>query len=114
MKEVKVQRISSQIAREVSDIIRNDSRDNLLKGVTITGCEVSNDLSFAKVYFTNLGELSHDRMEVELKEAAPYIRKELASRIEIRHTPELIFIYDTSITYGEKIEKIIEEIHEEE
>ncbi len=113
MKEIKVQRISAQIAREVSDIIRNDSRDNLLKDVTITGCEVTNDLSFAKVFFTSLGELSHDRMEHELKEASPYIRKELASRIEIRHTPELIFVYDDSIAYGEKIEKIIEEIHEE-
>ena len=48
-----------------------------------------------------------------LKRAKSFIRGKLSERIEIRHTPELIFVYDESIEYGEKIEKILESINEE-
>ena len=48
-----------------------------------------------------------------LNDASGFIRKELADRVEIRHTPELEFVYDESIEYGKKIEDIIEKIHEE-
>lgn len=113
MKQVKLQRISSNIQKEISNILANESNDDILKSITITGCETNNDLSISKVYFTSLSNLSHDRLEKELEEASSYIRKELASRIEVRHTPKLVFIYDNSISYGEKIEKIIEELHEE-
>ena len=52
--------------------------------------------------------------EEALKKASPFIRTKLAEKIDIRHTPELKFIYDTSIAYGEHIEKIIDEINEKE
>lgn len=110
MNQIKLKRIESQILREVSDIIMNEARDNAIKDITITGCEVTNDLSFAKIYFTTQG----DKQEVlkDLGEASGYIRGELAERIEIRHTPKLKFIYDESIEYGQRIESIISEIHE--
>ena len=114
MREVKLKKISSSIQREISDILANEATDELLKTITITGCEANSDMSIAKVYFTSLISNSKEDLERELNEAAPYVRKELASRIEIRHTPELIFTYDESIAYGEKIEKIIEEIHKED
>lgn len=110
MNQIKLKRIESQILREVSDIIMNEARDNAIKDITITGCEVTNDLSFAKIYFTTQG----DKQVVlkDLSEASGYIRGELAERIEIRHTPKLKFVYDESIEYGERIESIISEIHE--
>ena len=54
-------------------------------------------------------------METEkaLKNAAGFIRKELAERIDIRYIPELQFVYDESIEYGKKIEDIIEQIHKD-
>ena len=52
MNQIKLKRIASQIIREVSDILNNDARDNLMHTITITGCDVSNDLSYAKIYFT--------------------------------------------------------------
>lgn len=112
MNQIKIKRIESQILREVSDIIMNDARDNAIKNITITGCEVTNDLSFAKIYFTTQG----DRQMVlkDLGEASGYIRGELAERIEIRHTPKIKFVYDESIEYGSKIESIINEIHKNE
>jgi len=114
MRDLKLKRIASAITKEVSDIIANEASDNFLKSITITCCEVNNDLSIAKVYFTSLLDLPKETLEKETNEAASYIRKELADRIEIRHTPKLEFKFDESIAYGNKIEKIIEEIHEEE
>ena len=55
-----------------------------------------------------------DETKEALDKASSFIRTKLASRIEIRHTPELKFIYDTSIAYGEHIDEIIEKIKEEE
>ena len=110
----KIARIASDIEKEVSNILANEASDSLLKTITVTGCEVTNDLSFAKVYFTSMSDLSKEQLEKELDEAAGYIRGELSKRIEVRHTPKLRFIFDTSIEYGNKIEKIIESIHENE
>lgn len=107
----KIARIASDISRNISEIIANDSRDSLLKTITITGCNVASDLSSAKVYFTSLSDLSKEELEKEMAEAAPYIRSELSKRIDVRHTPSLRFIYDESIEYGNRIEKIIESIH---
>ena len=110
MNQIKLKRIESQILREVSDIIMNDARDNKLKNITITGCNVTNDLSFAKIYFTTQGD--KNIMLKDLEEASSYIRLELAERIEIRHTPKIKFVYDESIEYGKKIEEKIKEINE--
>ena len=103
----KIERISSDISRIISDILASVARDSLLKTITITGCNVTNDLSFCKVYFTSLTNLDKKTLERELNEASPYIRGELSKRIDIRHTPELKFIYDESIEYGKKIDDII-------
>ena len=113
MSEIKMKRIASQIAKEVSNILSNESRDENFKMVTITGAEVTNDLSFAKVYFTIMNEKEKDKILKELNEAAGFIRKEIAEVVELRHTPEISFYYDESIEYGNNIERIIKEIHEE-
>lgn len=114
MRDLKLKRIASAISKEVSDIIANEASDNLLKTITITGCEVNNDLSIAKVFFTSILDAPKDSLEKEMNEASAYIRKELASRIEIRYTPKLVFKFDESVEYGNKIEKIIKKLHEEE
>ena len=56
MNRIKLKRIASQIVREVSDILNNVARDKIMHTITITGCDVSNDLSFAKVYVTVLAD----------------------------------------------------------
>ena len=107
----KIARISSDISRIISEILVNEARDSLLKTITVTGCNVTNDLSFCKVYFTSLSNLDKKTLEKVLYEAAPYIRGELSKRIDIRHTPELKFIYDESIEYGKKIDTIINSLN---
>lgn len=113
MSSIKIKRIESEMIKCISDILANEASDSLLKTITITGCEVASDLSFAKVYFTSLTKMAEQALEKELNEASGYIRTELAERIDLRHTPKLRFVYDNSIAYGNKIEKILKEINEE-
>lgn len=114
MNQIKLKRIASQIVKEVSDILQNEARDRLMHTITITGCDVSNDLGYAKVYFTCVLDIDKCDIERELEEASGFIRKELAERIDIRHTPKLVFKFDESVEYGNHIDNIIEKIHDKE
>lgn len=111
---VKIERLNDQVQKEISIILQTEIKDQDIHFVTITGCEITNDLSFCKVYFTVLDETKKETTLQALKGAASFIRGELSKRVQMRHTPELRFIYDESIEYGNKIEKIIEKINENE
>ena len=114
MNQIKLKRIASEIVKEVSDILENKCRDRIMHTVTITGCDVSNDLSYAKIYFTSMLDIDKKVLESELEEASSFIRHELSERIDIRHTPKLVFKFDESIEYGNHIDSIIDKIHEED
>ncbi len=115
MNDIKLKRIGSHITKEISDICATEAHDSLLKYITLTGTEVSSDLSYAKIFFVSPLPRDHKTLEKELNDdTAGYLRTKLANRIEIRHTPKLVFKYDDSVAYGEHIEDIIEEIHEKE
>lgn len=114
MNNIKQKRIANSINKCLCEIILEEAKDSLLKEITITGCDVTNDLSFCKVYFTSLNDSDTKKLEKELNDnTANYLRGKLSGEIELRHTPKLVFKYDTSIAYGENIEKIINKIHEE-
>lgn len=110
MPSFKAKRISSDIAKNINEILLTEVRDELLKTITITGCNVTSDLGLCKVYFTSISDLDKKTLEKEVNQASSFIRGRLSEKIELRHTPELRFIYDESIEYGNKIEKIIEKI----
>lgn len=109
---IKNERINSNLQKEMSYIIANEVKNPNIKFVTITAVDVTSDLSYAKIYFTTLDDVNETLKA--LKSAKGFIRKTLADRIELRHIPELEFIYDESIEYGKRIEEKIKEIHEED
>lgn len=111
---VKIDRYNSLFVKEISYILQNEIKDDDIKFVTVTGCEITNDLSYAKVYVTVFDMDKKDSTMEALDGAKSFIRGELSKRVEIRHTPELRFVFDDSIEYGNKIEKIIESIHEKD
>ncbi len=111
---IKIDRIASNMVKEISYILMTEIKNPDVKFVTVTDCKVTNDLSFAKVYVTVLNNERKSETMAALKSASGYIRHELTDRVDIRHIPELEFVYDESIEYGKKIETIIEKIHEEE
>ncbi|MGM9878878.1 MAG: 30S ribosome-binding factor RbfA [Bacilli bacterium] len=110
---VKTKKIGSMFTREISRIILEEVKDPNIKFVTLTGCDVTNDLSFAKVYFTCLNRDKKEDIEKALNRAANYIEIELSKSIEIRKMPQISFHYDTSIEYGENIEKKLQELKNE-
>lgn len=114
MASLKSKKVGSEMVKVISEIIANESRDELLKTVTITACDVANDLSFAKVYFTSISNLTKEQIEKEMNEASGFIRTELASKIDIRIIPKLKFVYDESIEYGNRIESILQELKNEQ
>lgn len=114
MSSNKIKRISADVLRCLSEIMLLEAKDETLKHITLTDCEVTNDLSFAKVYYTYMGDETLEAVAENLKVAEPYLRTVLASKVELRHTPEIRFVYDNSIEYGQNIERILMEIHEEE
>ena len=114
MSSIKIERLNHTIQQEISIILQTEVRDEHIKFVTITGVDTTSDLSFSKVYYTVLDKDKLESIKEVLEKASPFIRTKLAEKIEVRHTPELKFIYDTSIDYGEHIERIIKEINEKE
>lgn len=114
MDKIKLARWNNAFLEEISKIINMEIKDDDIKFVTITGCETTADLSLTKVYYTVLNRERKDETSEALSKAAPFIRSELSQRVEIRHTPALKFIYDTSIEYGEIIDEKLEEIKEKE
>ena len=111
MDKVKLERLNNAFMEQLNIIFGTEIKNPILKKVVVTGCKITNDLSYAKVYFTCFDE---DRKEVlkELQESASFIRGEISKRVEIRHTPELTFDYDESLEYAKRIEEKIKEINE--
>lgn len=110
---VKLERLGNAFVEEISTIINREIDDDNLKFISITYCKITNDLSYAKVYFTSLND-NKDEVLKALNRVNKFIRGRLSEKVKIRKMPELIFVYDESIDYGKKIENIIERIHENE
>ena len=111
---VKLERLGHIFTEAISKIIREEVKDDDIRFVTITATSITSDLSYAKVYFTNLIDSDREKVTIALNRASSFIRGKLFDEVEIRKMPELTFVYDESIEYGNKIEKIIDDINGEE
>lgn len=108
---IKIERLNRLFMEEISKILMTEIKDEDIKFVTVTGVEITNDLSFAKVYVTVLDPEKKRSTLDALQKASHFIRGKLSERVDIRHTPELRFLYDDSVAYGEHIEEIIEKMN---
>lgn len=112
MAKNRVGRVSEQIKKELSQIIQMELKDPRIGFITVTGVETTSDLSQAKVYLSVLGsEEQKDESLKALARGTGFLRTELGKRMKLRHTPELLFKFDSSIEYGSKIEKMLGEIN---
>lgn len=108
-------RLAEEMKREISQIIREEIKDPRFNLVSVTRVEVSSDLRYAKVYISVLGsEEDQQKVDQAFKKAGGFIRTELASRIRVRHVPELAFKLDKSIEHGVRIATILEQVKEPE
>ena len=113
---VKNIRINSEVQREMSSIIREDLKDPRIHPMTsVMAVEVTPDLKFAKIFVSVLGNDQEKEKTMEgLKKSASFARHQLAKRMNLRNTPELTFVLDTSIEYGVTMSKKIDELKEKE
>ncbi len=108
----KNQRINGEVQRELSRIISREIKDPRIAPMTsVTDVIVTPDLKFCKAFISVLADEESARETLEgLKSASGYIRRELAKSINLRNTPELIFVMDNSIEYGIEMSKKIDEV----
>jgi len=104
-------RLSEEIKKELSDLIRNQIKDpRLPELVSITAVRVTKDLRYAKVYVSVFGDDDKKNGALAaLKHAAGFIRHEIGQRINIRYIPEFTFILDNSIEKGMYLSKLIDD-----
>ncbi|MGO3468765.1 MAG: 30S ribosome-binding factor RbfA [Weissella hellenica] len=109
----RVGRLEQEIQREVNDLLLKRIRDPRVEGVTVTGVEVTSDSQQAKIFYSVLSELASVNKKAAdgLDAATGLIRKELGSRLRIYKTPELKFVKDESVQYGDKIDDLIRQLH---
>ena len=108
-------RYNNEFAKELSEIIRTDLSDPRVgKIVSVLKTDTSVDLKYCKVYVSILGnkEEQEETMAI-LKKASGFIRKRLAERANPRCTPELRFVFDDTMEYGFRIEKLIDGIKQD-
>lgn len=105
-------RVAELIRMAISEILPG-LRDPRIGLATITEVKLSADLKHARVYVSVLGDEEARKKTLSgLTSAAPRIRHQIAERIRLKNTPELVFTYDSSIEYGARIEELIQKTKE--
>ena len=107
----RIQRVEKIIERELASIIFSEVHNELIKFVSITKVALNKDMSVAMVWYTVLGNDGEiEATKKALEQAKGFLRSELAHRLDLRKTPELRFKYDESLTYGNHINEVIENL----
>lgn len=104
-------RIDEEMKKEISNIISYEIKDPNVTGlISVTRVNVTSDLKYAKVYVSILNAKNTKATLAGLKKASGFVRTEVAKRINLRTTPEMIFELDDSMEYGAKIDSILKEV----
>jgi ribosome-binding factor A len=108
-------RVGDMIHREVSDMLIRGIKDPRTSLVTITAVRVSDDLKMAQVYFSvRGGEEDRQRSSEGLDSAKGFIKREIGRRLRLKYVPDIVFKFDPSLEYADRIDRLIKGIHEEE
>lgn len=109
---MRAERVGEQMKKELMDIINNKLKDPRVGFLTITDVQPTNDLSLAKVYLTVLGsDKERENTFKGLQKAKGFIKSEIGQRMRLRIVPDLQFEYDESIEYGNRIERLIQDLN---
>ena len=105
-------RVADQIRSELASLLTREVHDPGIGFVTLTRVQVTPDLGSARVLYTALGDdAARTRSARALERAAPFLRRQIGSRLRLKRAPELRFIYDDSVAGQDRIEKLLNEIH---
>jgi ribosome-binding factor A len=105
------QRLNQLLRDEIDKLIRHETDDPLLATmISVTGVEVTQDLQKAKVFVSFLDDEHESEIMKRLRKASRFFRREIAESINLRHTPELEFVYDPSIARGARVLALLREV----
>ena len=113
MRNLKGERVASDMQRELGNILLLEAKDEDFKNVTITDVEVTNDLSYAYIYVSILGGDEESTLQ-GLRNAESYIRREIGRSIKIRHIPQIIFKIDDSLLKGMYMDSLIKKVSQKD
>ena len=113
MNKKRTQQISEEVRKCLAEIVQNKLKDPRIPTLlSISSVEVTNDLSFAKVYVSVLGSEKEKEEAIKgLNSAKGFLKKELGRSVKLRAMPELIFTGDDSIERGVRMSKLIDEVN---
>jgi len=104
-------RVNEELKREISNIINYEVTNSNVTGmISVTKVKISPDLRYAKIYVSILNSKNVKQTLVGLKASSGFIRSKIAERINMRVTPELVFEFDDSMEYGQRIDSILNDI----
>ena len=107
--------IGDQLLREMADLLMRKVNDPRIKGATLTGIDLSDNLRNAKVYYSVLGdEEDIIRTQAGLDSAKGFIKREVALRVDLKYMPEIFFMHDPSLEKGNSMDKLFEKIRLDE
>ncbi|WP_217585567.1 30S ribosome-binding factor RbfA [Lentibacillus saliphilus] len=112
MHDIRANRVSEQMKKELGDILTRKIKDPRVGFVTVTDVEVSGDLQQAKIFISVFGDdkKKQDSL-IGLAKAKGYIRSEIGRRIRLRKTPEISFEFDEAHEYGNRIDAILRDLN---
>jgi ribosome-binding factor A len=107
-------RLNSQLRALLAELLLRQVKDPRVEGVTVTGVEVTQDLAWARVYFSLLGDPEARRVAQRgLESVAGFLRHEIGHRMHLRMAPQLRFAFDPSLERGQRMETLLRQLHEE-
>jgi ribosome-binding factor A len=110
----RIERVTEQIREEVSQILSTEIADPGVGLVTVTRVKVTADLSLARVYWTAMGDaVERKKTAKALARAAAYVRHLLSTRMTLRRSPEVQFLFDQSVAAQDRVEQILQELKQE-
>ncbi len=105
-------RMSERIQSILSELLLREVADPRLKNITVTEVKLDPELMFASVYINALGDESREKAVLTgLERAKGFLRREVAKRVRLRNAPELIFHWDKTLERGERIHRLISDLH---
>ena len=109
----RIDRINEEARKEISEIIRELKDPRVTKGLcSVVAVDITKDLRWCKAFVSVFGDEQTRKEAIEgLKRAAGFVRKELAHRLGLRYTPEIIFTLDNSIEHGAHINKLLHDLN---
>ena len=107
-------RVNEELKREISNIINYEVTNSNVTGmISVTKVKTTPDFRYAKVSVSIINSKNIKQTLAGLKAASGFIRSKIAEKMNLRITPELVFELDESLVYGEKIDKILQEVRKE-